>query len=290
MLIGPWQGGEEREKSRLRRVARNRQVEGDQERLVRDAVVVEMVLERIGPIRQAAEAGAHQRLGAVGQRREGAGHGIVAVFVEEGAKPALAEIERVELTVEVAPVRGRHARVRRQDIDDVLVHAPAGDELHRREQGSFLEALGRLRIIPAGHVAADVEPMSGGGEPAEQHLAAEDRPHEAEIVEMRPPGVRIVEQEGVAGGEPAVAPDLVDHRLDRERHGADEDRQALGPLDERRAARRMVDAVAGIAGFGDDRVEGRAVERRVHLVGDLLEPALEDRQRDGVESGHDAVS
>ena len=155
-------------KIETRRVARDRQVERDQERLVRDAVVVEMVLERIGPIRQAADAGAHQRLGAVGQRREGAGDGIVAVFVEERAKPALAEIERVELTVEVAPVRGRHARVRRQDIDDILVHAPAGDELHRREQRSFLEALGRLRIIPAGHVAADVEPMSGGGEPAEQ--------------------------------------------------------------------------------------------------------------------------
>src|SRR5215204_821734 len=109
-------------------------------------------------------------------------------------------------------------------------------------------------------------------------------------VEMRPAGVRIVEEEGVAGGEPAIAPDLVDHRLDGERHGADEDRQALCPLDERRPARRMVDAVAGVARFGNDRVEGRAVERRVHLVGDLLEPALEDRQGDGVESGHDAVS
>ena len=86
--------------------------------------------------------------------------------------------------------------------------------------------------------------------------------------------------------EAAVARDLVDHRLDRERHGADEDRQAGGALHQRRAGLGMVEAVAGIVRLGDDRIEGGAVERRVHLVGDLDEPAVEHRQRDGIERGH----
>ena len=106
---------------------------------------------------------------------------------------------------------------------------------------------------------------------------------------MRAAVIGVVEQEGVAGLEPAVTGDFVDHRLDRERHGADEDRQACRSLHQRRAGFGMVEAVAGVARLGDDRIESGAVERRVHFVGDLLEPALEDRQRDGIERAHRAA-
>ena len=61
------------------------------------------------------------------------------------------------------------------------------------------------------------------------------RAHEAEIVQMRAAVIRVVEQEGVARLQPAFPFDLVDHGLDRERHGADEDRQAIRALHEGRA-------------------------------------------------------
>ena len=46
----------------------------------------------------------------------------------------------------------------------------------------------------------------------------------------------------------------------------------------------VIEAVAGVAGLGDDGVEGGAIERRVHLVGDLLEPAFQHGQRDGIDA------
>ncbi len=113
-------------------------------------------------------------------------------------------------------------------------------------------------------------------------------PDEAEIVEMRAAVIGVVEQESVAGLQVVaagrrVARDLVDHGLHREGHGADEDRQAGRTLHERRAGLGVIEAVAGVARFGDDRIEGGAIKRRVHLVGDLFEPAFQHRERDGIE-------
>jgi hypothetical protein len=103
------------------------------------------------------------------------------------------------------------------------------------------------------------------------------------VVEVGAAGIGIVEQEGVAFGEPAVLLNLVDDGPDREGHRADKDRQALRALHEGVARRRVIDAVAGVPRFGDDRVEGRAVERRVHLVRDAFEPSFQDRERDRVD-------
>ena len=115
---------------------------------------------------------------------------------------------------------------------------------------------------------------------------AHQRAHQAEVVEVRAAVVGIVEQIGVARLEPAVARDLVDHGLDGERHGADEDRQAGRALHQGRAGLGVVEAVAGVVRLGDDRIERRAVERRVHLVGDLDETAVEHRERDRIERAH----
>ena len=46
----------------------------------------------------------------------------------------------------------------------------------------------------------------------------------------------------------------------------------------------VVKAVAGVMGFGDDRIERRAIERRVHLVGDLDQAAIEHRKQDRIDS------
>ena len=45
----------------------------------------------------------------------------------------------------------------------------------------------------------------------------------------------------------------------------------------------MIEPVAGVVRFGDDRVEGGAIKRRVHLVGDLHQAAIEHGQRYGIE-------
>ena len=286
MLSGPSQGGAEREKSSVMRSPAMVRSSAMRSGSIGDAVVVEEVVAGIGAVRQRGDVGAHQRFGACGQRRERGRDGLVAVFVEQRVQAALAEIERVELAVEIAPVRLRHARVRGKDVDDVLLEDAGADELHRRDADALLKALRRLWIVIAGDVAADVEPMPDRGNPGEHAAAAHQRAHQAEIVEVRAAVVGVVEEIGVAGVEVAVARDLVDHGLDRERHGADEDRQAGRALHQGRAGLGVIEAVAGVVRLGDDRIERRAVERRVHLVGDLDEAAVEHRKRDRVERGH----
>ena len=67
------------------------------------------------------------------------------------------EAERVELAVEVAPIRQRHARIGGEDIDDILLHPAAAHELDRRHAKAFLKTLCGFGIEIPGHVAADVE-------------------------------------------------------------------------------------------------------------------------------------
>ena len=53
-----------------------------------------------------------------------------------------------------------------------------------------------------------------------------------------------------------------------------------------RAGIGMIQAMAGVVRLRNDRVERGTIERRVHLVGDLDETAVEHRKRDGIEQGH----
>ena len=106
--------------------------------------------------------------------------------------------ERIELAVEIAPIRLRHARIGGEDVDDVLLQDAVAHKLHRRNSKSFLKALGCLGVEIAWHIAADIEPMSDRGEPGEHLAAAHDRAHQADIVEMRAAVIGIVEEIGVA--------------------------------------------------------------------------------------------
>ena len=248
-----------------------------------DAVVVEEIVAGVGAVRQRGDVGAHQRLGA---RRSAAS--AAAMVSSPYSSSSACRRRSPRSSALIWPLRSPQfdcgTRELAARMSTMSCWSDAGaKELHRRDADALLEALGRLRIVVAGHVAADVEPVPDRGDPGEHLAAAHQRAHQAEIVEVGAAVVGIVEQIGVAGGEIAVARDLVDHRLDRERHGADEDRQAGGALHQRRAGLGVIEAVAGVVRLGDDRIERRAVERRVHLVGDLDEAAVEHRKRDRIE-------
>ena len=105
--------------------AADRQVERDAERLIGDAIVVEIVVEGVGAVRATRRFGSHQGFGA---RRKGfeRPYGVVTVFVEQRMQTAFAEVERINLAVEIAAIGLRVARVRGQNVDDVLLdHAVA---------------------------------------------------------------------------------------------------------------------------------------------------------------------
>ena len=98
--------------------------------------------------------------------------------------------------------------------------------------------------------------------------------------------IGVVEEVCVAGLETAFARDLVDDRFHREGHRADEDRQTRRALYERRASLSVIEPVACVARLRDDRIEGRAIERCVHFVGDLLKPPVQYRKGHGIKRAH----
>src|SRR5581483_8592243 len=84
-----------------------------------------------------------------------------------------------------------------------------------------------------------------------------------------------------------VLADKPDQLAGRGLHGADEHRQAVLALRNQRAVMAVVDAIGAIIGLADHRREGSARERDVHLVADLLQAGLDDRQCQCVDrSGH----
>ena len=265
-------------------------VQRDGQAFIGDAVIVQVILEGDAAFRQAADLGLHQRGGAIRKGCEGRVQLRFPMLVQQLPKASLAEVERVELPVQVAPIRLRHARIGREDVEDILLHHARADQLHRRNADAFLVAFRRARIVVARHIAADVEPMPHARQPAEQLALPEHRSDQAEIIEMRAALIGVVEQEGVARLQPRAIRDATDHRLHGEGHGADEDRQALRALHQRGTRFGMIQAVAGVARFRDDGVERAAVERRVHLIRDLLQPPLQDGEGDGVQTSHRASS
>ena len=99
---------------------------------------------------------------------------------------------------------------------------------------------------------------------------------------MRAAIIGVVENEDVALAGRPVLVGMRNHCPHGKSHGADENWQAQLALDQRVACPRIVKTMAGIVRFGDDRVESRLEQGRVHLIGDLLETPLQDRQQDGI--------
>ena len=67
-------------------------------------------------------------------------------------------------------------------------------------------------------------------------------------------------------------------------HRADKHRQSGLALDQRVAGLRVIQAVAGVVRLGNDGVERAAVQRGVHLVGNLLQPPAQHRKRHRIQN------
>ena len=270
------------------RLAFDRHVERDADRRVVIAVIVEVVLGAVDAVGQARDLLAHHLRRPGLQLDEGVRDRGLAHLVEQRVQPPRAGAQRVELALQVAMRHGRKPRVGHHHVDDVVVDDAAPRELDDGEMEALLRELGGARIVVAGHVAGHVEPMRDGGEPAEDASLAEDRLHQLHVVDVRAAVIGIVHHVDVARAEIGVARDLRDDRAHGEGHRADEHRETVLALHERLAGRRVVEAVGAVMRLGDDRVEGAAHERRVHLRRDLFEAALEDGEGGGIEA-HEAA-
>src|SRR5206468_12930456 len=107
----------------------------------------------------------------------------------------------------------------------------------------------------------------------------EDRAEDRHVVVLVAAGEDVVVQEHVAGVD--VALEGGDDRATRglEREGEDRDVFALRPD----LAARAVEPGDEVARLAQDRRARRAQQRESHLLGDRLQPALEDGGEDGID-------
>ena len=87
------------------------------------------------------------------------------------------------------------------------------------------EVLLRVDVEGAGDAAADVGPVAVRLRVRDDLALVEDRPHDADVVEVRAADVRVVDREDVARVD--VAAERLDHRLAGEVQRADVDGDVL---------------------------------------------------------------
>ncbi len=258
----------------------------DRKRLVDHAVAVDPGHGLVAALGNLGDEGAHLLGGAGAQLADRQHHRVVAISVEQRRQPGLAHHQRRRLRLDVADALVGHADVRADDGVDLRIQLAPLEEAHGRQaQPLLLDRRGGGREA-AGHRAAGVGPVPGVGQPAPDPAVAIERPGEAHIHQVGAAQIGIVDDVDVAGrglGGPALA-DHLDQRGGRILHGADEDRQAPGALRDQRAVLRRIDPVRAVVRLGDHRREGGAREGQVHLVADLLQAGLDDRQGDRVEA------
>ena len=193
--------------------------DGDRDRVRIEAVLVDVVRERVDPVGHRGDRVAGETLGLVEQRCARGGQVGDAVALDEREIAALAGEARRDLGTDVAEDDVGNADVLLEHVEDGLVRSPCLEQLDRRDAQSLLEDLGRVRAVAARGLAADVGLVADADRPADALVRDEDRLEQVEVRQVRPALVRVVEQELVAGRDPAVelADDLGDRVRDRPR-------------------------------------------------------------------------
>src|SRR5690606_24525281 len=111
------------------------------------AVVVDEVLERISPVWDVADHGAHGHLRLTADAATGFAKAIGSVASGNAMKPSHADVERGELRSEIAANICRLTRIAQQELDRFLVAPAAIVEPHGRNSEAFLKDLRRSCVV-----------------------------------------------------------------------------------------------------------------------------------------------
>ena len=242
-------------------------------------VVVEPADDRaVGPVRDLLDLLAEHPLGVVHPVVRGAHHDLGAVALDEAEEPLLPELAGGEHRVHVAAVHRLGPDVVEDHPVEVLVQRPALVPAQRVVHLRLGVDVERVRVDP-GEGTADVEHVRSHGRVAEQLALVEDRHRDRDVRRVRGAEVRVVVDDHVAVLDLAVEPvqeaaDVPGQRADVHRR-----RVRLAQL----ASLGVEDPGAEVLGLADDRRVAHPEEHARHLLGDRVERAAEDAQRDRVD-------
>ena len=137
-------------------VAAYDQRDPDLERVGRDAVVLDEHRRLVAPVGELGDLGPQAPLRMADQRLGARTNGVDPVAVDQREQPPLADVQRSDHGVEVAPGRPRRAVVREDHPPELLVVAARLDQLHRWQPQALLVDVGRVGGEAAGRLAADL--------------------------------------------------------------------------------------------------------------------------------------
>ena len=92
-------------------VFRYRHVDGKGQHIIADTVIVQIVLDRDGAVRQRRKVVAHHAVSTLPEKFQSCGHIGLAIFVQQVGKALVAEVERVDLGIHIAIKRIGKARI-----------------------------------------------------------------------------------------------------------------------------------------------------------------------------------
>ncbi|OIQ65080.1 hypothetical protein GALL_533630 [mine drainage metagenome] len=214
-------------------------------------------------------------------------HHIVAIAIQQRAQPLLPHHQRRRLGLHIANPLIRHADVGADDRVNLLVQHAFLEQPNRRQTQPFLLHRGRRGRKSPRHRATRIRPVSGVRQPAENLALPIERSRKAHVHQMRAAQIGVVDDVDITELRRRRHPrrDALDQHPRRILHGADKHRQAPRALRDQRAILGGIDAVRAVVRLGNHRREGRARKRQVHLVADLLQPGLNDGQRNRINHG-----
>ena len=117
----------------MHRIAINLHDEGDRDRLVYDAVVIEMIRARIDAVGNLGDVRTHLLLGARNHLILTGGHRLGAVTLDQAVETAPADREDIGHGGKIASDLFGESNVSAEHLDERLIRLPAFVELHRRD-------------------------------------------------------------------------------------------------------------------------------------------------------------
>ena len=203
-------------------------------------------------------------------------HLLAAVALDQFEETPLAGFHRRDLRAQIAHGAARQAHVLLDDVDQRLVDLAAVVQFQDRDLQAFGKNVGRH----AAERAADIEPMRHAAGEADQHALVKYRQRQRDVIEVTAGEVGIVGDVDVARPD-ILAAEMLDLRLHRLRHAADEHRQP--DADGNRLAFGGEQAGGEIERLIDDDVVGGAHEVGLHFLGHRDDAVAHDLGDDRIE-------
>ena len=192
------------------------------------AVVIDRAFAGVGAVRDGRDLGFHHLARGLEQRALVILEILPTIFLEQLDDAALADVAGADLRFHVV-LHDIETDVGEDQIPDVLSQFSLLVDFDRRDAERLLPNLDRVRIVAAGHRAADVGLVALDRGPGDQLVLEEHRLVYRDVVVLVPEGKHVVVEDDVAGMNivAEVVADVLAHGRQRER----QDRKILRLLE-----------------------------------------------------------